>query len=173
MLSSKRRAIPKSIIQDTDIHLVRAALAEIVNVSTYLQRTCCKEQYIHYTICFLKETPFKVRSMNNSQVVDSAVIYSGEFNNFHPGIITGIVRLKATGNILFIVDEANFGGHDSMVLNGNAYINELFIYATLPSPLNTISIHYNLIKEKITYRVEDNLNSLYKFHAFPNILEST
>ena len=55
----------------------------------------------------------------------------------------------------------------------NEYINELFIYTTLPSPPNTISIHYNLIKEKIAYGVDNNLNSLYEFHAFPNILEST
>ena len=104
---------------------------------------------------------------------DSAVIYSDEFNNFHLGIITGIIRSEATGDILFIVDEANFGGHDSFILNGNEYINELFIYATLPSPPNTISIHYNLIKEKDAYRVDDNLNSLYEFHVFPNVLEST
>ena len=172
MLSSKRRATPRSIIPDTNIHLVRAPHVEIAHVSTYLQRTYCKEQYTHYTICLFKETPFKVRSMNNSRVEDSIVIYSDGFNNFHPAIITGIIRLKATGSILFFVDEANFGGHGPLVLNGNEYINELFIYATLPSPPSTISIHYNLITEEIAYRVDDNLNSLYEFHAFPNILES-
>ena len=101
------------------------------------------------------------------------MIYSDEFNNFHLGIITDIIRLKATDDILFIIDEANFNDHDSFVLNGNEYINELFIYAILPTPPNTISIHYNSIKEKIAYKLDDNLSSLCEFHIFPNVLEST
>ena len=94
------------------------------------------------------------------------MIYSDELNNFHLGIITGIIRLKAIGGIEFIIDEANFNDHDSFVLNGN----EFFIYAILPTPPNTIS---NSIKEKIEYKLNDNLNSLCEFHIFPNIVELT
>ena len=173
ILSSKRRAIPKLIIPDTDIRLARGASTKHSHVSTYLELTYGKDQYTYYSMCFFKDVPFKARSTSNSQVDDSAVIYSDEFDNFHLGMIAGIIRLKATGDILFVIDEASFNGHDSFLLNGNKYINELFIYATLPTPPNTISIRYNSIKEKIAYRLYGNLNSLCEFHIFPNLLEST
>ncbi len=173
ILSSTRRAVPTCIRPDIDIRLARTTPVKFLHVTTYLENMYGKNQYTHHTLCFYQEVPFKVHHSTNNQVDDSALVYSDESNRAHLGIIVGIIRLKTTNEIIFIIDEAPFIGYDSFSLNGTEYINELFIYTMMPTPPRTISISYGSIREKIAYRKDENTNLFCEFHIFPNLQEST
>ncbi|CAF1681668.1 unnamed protein product [Rotaria sp. Silwood1] len=168
-----RRAVPTFISPNIEIHLAHPTTVKFLHVATYLETTYGKEQFTHYSLCFVKGVTFKVHCPTNKQVDDSALVYVDESDNIHLGVIAGIVKLKDTGNILFIVDEAKIIGYDSFLLNGTEYINDFFIFATLKTPRTTVSIHYDSIREKVAYRSDENLNSVWEFHLFPNRLEST
>ncbi|CAF1459034.1 unnamed protein product [Rotaria sp. Silwood1] len=173
MLFSKRRAVPTCISPNIEIHLAHPTTVKFLHVATYLETTYGKKQFTHYSLCFVKGVTFKVHCPTNKQVDDSALVYVDESDNIHLGVIAGIVKLKDTGNILFIVDEAKIIGYDSFLLNGTEYINDFFIFATLKTPRTTVSIHYDSIREKVAYRSDENLNSVWEFHLFPNRQEST
>ncbi|CAF4195909.1 unnamed protein product [Rotaria magnacalcarata] len=145
ILSSKRRAVPKSIEQNIVIHLARATPIEFSHV----------------------------HRPSNSQVDDSALIYVDDSNNIRLGVIVGIIRLITTTNIIFIIDQAKIMDCDFFLLNGIKYINDLLVYTQFPTPPNTISIGYNSIIEKAAYRFDQHQNSICEFHLFPNLLEST
>jgi hypothetical protein len=130
-------------------------------------------QYTHHVLCFYREVPFRVHQSIDNQVDDSALIYSDELNNFHIGIIVGIIQLTTTGEIKFIMDEAEVLGCDSFSINRSDYTNELFIYAQRPTRPRTVSINYDSIREKVAYRKDKYLQSYYEFYLFPNLLEST
>ncbi len=173
IVSSKRRAIPTCIKPDIDIRLGRATPVQFFYVTKFLDNKYGKNQYTHHTICFYQEVPFKVHRYIDNQVDDLAVIYSDESGNLHLGIIVGIIQLKRTNEIKFIIDEAEIYGYDSFSLNGAEYINNLFLYSMFPNPPHTTSVSYNSIKEKIAYRKDEIRHSIYEFFIFPNLLEST
>ncbi|CAF2896565.1 unnamed protein product [Rotaria sp. Silwood2] len=170
---SKKRAVPTCIRPDVDIRLSQTTCVKFLHVTTYLENTYGKNQYTHHTLCFYKEVPFKVHHSSNNQVDDSALIYSDESNNLHLGLIVGIIQLKATSEIKFIIDTVQVTGYDSFSLNGTEYKNNLFIYTMMPTPPHTVSINYTSIREKVAYRKDANMNSLCEFYIFPNLLEST
>ena len=93
--------------------------------------------------------------------------------NHHIGFIVGIIRLKETKEIKFIMNEADVFGYDSFSLDRTPYINDLLIHAVMPTPRRTVSINYHSIKEKVAYQRDENSTSHYVFHFFPNLLEST
>jgi hypothetical protein len=173
MLSSKRRAIPTSIRPNTDIYLARTTSVMFSHVTAYLDTTYAREQYTYHPFCFYRQVPFRVHNSTKNQVDDSALIYSDKLNNLHVGFIVAIIQLKATKEIKFIIDDAEIIGFDSFSHNGTQYMNDLFVNAVLPTPPKTISITYNSIKEKVSYRLEKNMNSFCEFYVFPNVLEST
>lgn len=173
MISSKRRAVPKSINPNSHIHLTRTIPVKCSDLAIYLESTYGKGQYFHYSSCVVQSVLFKVHSPKNKQVDDCAVLYVNECQNLRLGIIIGIIKLKLTGEILFIVDEAIVSGYDSFDLDRQAYKNEFCIFAKLAKPRQIISIRYNSIKEKVAYRFDENLNYICEFYLFPNRLEST
>ncbi|CAF1376494.1 unnamed protein product [Rotaria sordida] len=119
------------------------------------------------------EIPFRIHRSGTNQVDDSAVIYSDQSNTLHLGIIVGIVKLKTTDEIIFIIDKANINGCDSFKLDNIEYINDLYIDATLPMPRETISLKFEFIKRKVAYRIDENSRLICGFQIFPNVLEST
>ncbi len=173
ILSSKKRALPTCIRPNIDIRLSKTAPIKFPHIITYLEIMYGKNQYTHHVLCFYREVPFRVHHSVDNQVDDSALIYSDESNNFHIGMIVGIIQLKTTGEIKFIIDEAEVLGCDSFSMNGVEYINELFIYAQRPTPPRTVSINYDAIREKVAYRKDKYLHSFCEFYSFPNLLEST
>ncbi|CAF4541389.1 unnamed protein product, partial [Rotaria socialis] len=148
ILSSKRRAVPKSIEQNIVIHLARATPIAFSHVAIYIDKIYGKGQYTYYSLCFCEDVPFKVHRPSNSQVDDSALIYVDDSNNIRLGVIVGIIRLITTTNIIFIIDQAKIMDCDFFLLNGIKYINDLLVYTQFPTPPNTISIGYNSIIEK-------------------------
>ncbi|CAF3015504.1 unnamed protein product [Rotaria socialis] len=129
--------------------------------------------FTHYSSYIAKDVAFKIHCPTNKQVDNSTVVYADESNNLHLGIIAGIVKLKHTDEILFIVDQAKISGYGSFSLNGTEYTNDFFIFAMLTKPRSIVSIHYNAIQEKVAYRLHEKLDSVFEFHLFPNRLEST
>ena len=81
--------------------------------------------------------------------------------------------LTATSRVKFIIDKVHINGYDFFQYDGTEYINDLFVYANLPSPPETTSIDYDSIREKVAFRLDRNVSSLCEFHIFPNLLEST
>ncbi|CAF2862287.1 unnamed protein product [Rotaria sp. Silwood2] len=173
MLFSKRRAVPTSINSNIHIHLTRATPVKCLHLAMYLDNTYGKGQFIHYSSCVVQGVPFKVHCPTNKQVDDCAVVYVDESKDLRLGIIVGIVKLKHTGEILFMVDEAKISGYDSFFLNGKEYVNHFFIFSKLANPRSTVSIRYNSIREKVAYRLDENFSSICEFYLFPNRLEST
>ncbi|CAM4840057.1 unnamed protein product [Rotaria magnacalcarata] len=173
ILSSKRRAVPKSIEQNIVIHLARTTPIAFSHVAIYIDKIYGKGQYTYHSLCFCEDVPLKVHRPSNSQVDDSALIYVDDSNNIRLGVIVGIIRLITTTNIIFIIDQAKIMDCDFFLLNGIKYINDLLVYTQFPTPPNTISIGYNSIIEKAAYRFDQHQNSICEFHLFPNLLEST
>ncbi|CAF2640807.1 unnamed protein product [Rotaria sp. Silwood2] len=93
--------------------------------------------------------------------------------NKYVGLIVGIIQLKATSDIKFIIDTVQVTGYGSFSLNGTEYKNYLFIYTMMPASSHTVSISYTSIREKVVYRKDTNINSFCEFYYFPNLLEFT
>lgn len=173
ILSSKRQAVPTANSSNTRIHLTRETCIQYPHVVTYLENTYGKEQFTYYSLCSVKGVQFKVHLVKSTQVDDSAVVYTDGFDDLHIGMIVGIIKLKHNDEILFIIDEAKINGYDFFLLNGTKYINNFFVFVTLKTPRNIVSIHYDSIQEKVAYRLDNCTDSICEFHLFPNRLEST
>jgi hypothetical protein len=173
ILSSKRRAMPTSIKIDTDICLARATPPAFPHVTKYLENTYAKDQYMHHSLCFYRNVPFTIHHSTHKQVDNSAVIYSDHLNNLHIGIIFGIIQLKATKDLIFIIDQADIIGFDSFSANGIEYVNDFLVYAKHSNPPNIVSINYNSIREKVGYRKDSQMKTFSEFHIFPNLVEET
>ena len=173
ILSSKRRAVPRCIKPDMDIHLAHRTPVNFLHVATYLENMYGKDQLVHHSLCFYQGVPFKIHQSTNKQVDNSAVLYSDKWNNLRIGIIVGIIRLKVSNDLIFVIDQAQVLGNDSFSILGTKFINELCVYAKMPDPPNTNSITYDSIKEKVAYRMDRNKKQFYEFNIFPNLLEST
>jgi hypothetical protein len=132
-----------------------------------------RNNFTYHSLCFYQEMPFQIHRWTRNDVDDSTLMYSDESNSLHFGAIVRIIRLKATGDIIFIIDKASIIDYDSFSLNGTKYINDLCIYTTLRIPPSIISINYCWIREKVAYRLDEHILSICEFHIFPNILEST
>ena len=74
--------------------------------------------------------------------------------------------------IKLIVNEAEMFGYESLSLGGTQYINDLFIYAVMPTPPRTVSISYDSIKEKVACRRDENSSTRYIYCLFPNLFGS-
>jgi hypothetical protein len=173
ILSSKRRAIPSSIKIDTDIVLARATLPTFPHVTKYLENMYGKDQYKHHSLCFYRNVPFTTHHSTHKQVDNSAVIYSDHLNNLHIGIIIGIIQLKATKDLIFIIDQSDIIGFDSFSVDGIEYVNDFLVYAKHSNPPNIVSINYNSIREKVGYRKDSQMKTFSEFHIFPNLVEKT
>ncbi len=173
ILASKKHAVPTYENQKAYIHLGRATPVIFSHVLSYLDATYGEGQYTHHSLCFHQEIPFRVHRSGTNQVDDSALIYSDQSNILHLGVIVGIIQLKTTGQVLFMIDKANIHGCDSFTLDGVQYSNDLFIDATLLMPRETVSIQFEYIKKKVAYRVDESSRSIRGFQIFPNVLEST
>jgi hypothetical protein len=112
ILSSKKRAMPTSIKKDTDLCLARATPPAFPHVTKYLENMYGKDQYSHHSLCFYRNVPFAIHHSTHKQVDNSAVIYYDHLNNLHIGIIIGIIQLKATKDLIFIIDQADITGFD-------------------------------------------------------------
>ena len=171
--SSKKRALPTHIKPNIDIRLAQVAAIRFLHVASFLDNTYGKDRYTYHNLCFYQEVPFKVHHGTSNQVDDSALIYVDRLDNHHIGFIMGIIRLKETKEIKFIMNEADIFGCDSLSLDRTQYINDLLIHAVMPTPRRTVSINYDSVREKVAYRRDENSTSRYVFHLFPNLLEST
>lgn len=173
ILCPKSQALPASINSNVQFHLARETPVKFLHVTEYLETTYGNGHFTYYSQCFVKGVPFQVHSPINKQVDDSALVYVDDSKNLHLGIIVGIVKLKSSSEVLFIIGKAKANGYDSFLLHGMGYKNDCFVYATFENPPQTVSINYKSIKEKVAYRLDDSHNSICEFHLFPNLLEST
>ncbi len=158
---------------DTDISLARTTPPAFPHVTKYLEDMYGKDQYSHHSLCFYRNVPFIIHHSTDKQVDNSAVIYSDHLNNLHIGIIIGIIQLKATKDLIFIIDQADIIGFDSFSAGGIEYINDFLGYAEHSSPPNIVSINYNSIREKVGYRKDSQMKTFSEFHIFPNLVEET
>jgi len=173
ILSSKRRAMPTSSKIDTNICVARPKPPAFPRVTKYLENMYGKDQYTHYSLCFYRNVPFTIHHSTHKQVDNSAVIYSDHLNNLHIGIIIGIIQLKATKDLIFIIDEADIIGFDSFSADGIEYVNDFLVYAKHSNPPNIVSINSDSIKEKVGYRNDSQIKTFSEFHIFPNLVEET
>jgi hypothetical protein len=172
ILSSKRCAMPPSIKTDTDICVARATPA-YPHVTKYLENIYGKDQYSHHSLCFYRNVPFTIQHSTHKQVDNSAVIYSDHLNNLHIGIIIGIIQLRATKDLIFIIDQADIIGFDSFSLDGIEYVNDFLVYAKHSNPPNIVSINSNSIREKVGYKKDSKTRTFSEFYIFPNLVEET
>jgi hypothetical protein len=173
ILASKKCAVPTYENQNVGLRLGLETAVVFSHVLLYLNATYGVGQYTHHSLCFHQEVPFRIHRSTINQVDDSALIYSDQSNILHLGVIVGIVRLRTTDQVVFIIDKANIYGCDSFLLDGVEYMNDLFIDATLLMPRETASIKFEFIKKKVAYRVDENSSLICGFQIFPNLLEST
>ena len=104
---------------------------------------------------------------------NSTAIYFDHFNNLHIGIIIGIVQLKTTKDIIFIIDQAEIVGFDTFSLDRIEYVNDFLVYAKHSNPPSIVSINYKSIKEKVVYRKDPKVKTSTEFDIFPNLVEDT
>jgi hypothetical protein len=83
------------------------------------------------------------------------------------------VQLKATKDIIFIIDRADIIGFDSFSADRIEYVNGFLIYAKQSNPPNIVSINYNSIREKVGSRKDSQMKTFSEFHIFPNLVEET
>ncbi|CAM4985947.1 unnamed protein product [Rotaria socialis] len=173
IFSSKRRAIPTSLMSHNVVCLSRSTVSAFPHVTEYLENIYTKDQYTHHSTCFYQNVAFAVHHSKHTQVDNSAVIYFDHFNNLHIGIIMGIIQLKTTKDIIFIIDKAEIVGFDTFSLDQIEYVNDFLVYAKHSNPPTIVSIGYKTIKEKVAYRKDPKVKTSTEFYIFPNLVEDT
>ncbi|CAF2093187.1 unnamed protein product, partial [Rotaria magnacalcarata] len=172
IFSSKRRAIPTSLMSHNVVCLSRSTVSAFPHVTEYLENIYTKDQYTHYSTCFYRNVAFTVHHSKHTQVDNSTVIYFDHFNNLHIGIIIGIIQLKTTKDIIFIIDQAEIVGFDTFSLDQIEYVNDFLVYAKHSNPPTIVSIGYKTIKEKVAYRKDPKVKTSAEFYIFPNLVEN-
>lgn len=85
----------------------------------------------------------------------------------------GIIQLKTTKDIIFIIDQAEIVGFDTFSLDQIEYVNDFLVYAKHSNPPTIVSISYKSIKEKVAYRKNSKVKTSTEFYIFPNLVEDT
>ena len=153
--------------------LSRPIVSAFPRVTKYLENIYARDQYTQHSTCFYRNVAFTVHHSTHTQVDNSAVIYFDHFNNLHIGIIIGIIQLKTTKDIIFIIDQAEIVGFDTFSLDQIEYVNDFLAYAKHLNPPTIVSINYKSIKQKVAYRKDPKVKTSTEFYLFPNLVEDT
>ncbi|CAM4781977.1 unnamed protein product [Rotaria magnacalcarata] len=158
--------------------LVYAAIFSEARILT----TTRLDQIKHLLNKFLDEFPMLYGASNCVSIVQSlshvhqSLAEFGPIHNystFNFESTVGIIQLKTTKDIIFIIDQAEIVGFDTFSLDRIEYVNDFLVYTKHSNPPTIISINYKSIKEKVAYRKDPKLKTLTEFYIFPNLVEDT
>ncbi|CAM4787189.1 unnamed protein product [Rotaria magnacalcarata] len=154
--------------------LVYAAIFSEARILT----TTRLDQIKHLLNKFLDEFPMLYGASNCVSIVQSlshvhqSLAEFGPIHNystFNFESTVGIIQLKTTKDIIFIIDQAEIVGFDTFSLDRIEYVNDFLVYTKHSNPPTIISINYKSIKEKVAYRKDPKLKTLTEFYIFPNL----
>lgn len=141
--------------------------------SEYLKNMYAKDQYTYHSTCFYRIVTFTVQHSTHKQVDNATVTYFDHFNNLQIGIIIGIIQLKATKDIIFIINQADIVGFDIFSLDRIEYFNGFLVYAKHTNLPTIVSINYKSVRAKVAYRKDPKVKTSTEFYIFPNPVEDT